>query len=110
MSRVLVLGITFKENCPDIRNTKVVDLVKELSQYQCKVDIYDPWANKEEVEQEFNLKLVDSYRDQRYSAIILAVAHNEFKDFDLSFLKKNNKIIIYDIKGYWEKALVDKRV
>ncbi len=109
-SKVLVLGITFKENCPDIRNTKAIDVINELKSYGCKVDTYDPWANKEEVKHEYNLDLADNYTENKYDAAVLAVAHNEFKSLDLSKLRNGHNAVIYDIKGIWDKELVDGRL
>ena len=109
-SKILVLGITFKENCPDIRNTKAIDVINELKQYGCDVDVYDPWANKEEVEHEYCLSLVDDYANQSYDAAVLAVAHNEFKQIDISKLRNSHDAVIYDIKGIWDKQLVDGRL
>lgn len=107
-SHVLVLGITFKENCPDIRNTKVVDVVKELEQFGCDVDIYDPWANAAEVEHEYGMKTITSYDISNYNAIVLAVAHNEFKSLDFS--KRNGNTVLYDIKSILPKEVVDGRL
>ncbi|WP_299576289.1 nucleotide sugar dehydrogenase [uncultured Sunxiuqinia sp.] len=109
-SKILVLGITFKENCPDIRNTKAIDVINELKQYGCDVDVYDPWANKEEVEHEYCLSLVEDYANQSYDAAVLAVAHNEFKQIDISKLRNSHDAVIYDIKGIWDKQLVDGRL
>jgi len=107
-SKVLMLGITFKENCPDIRNTKVVDVVKELEQFGCKVDIFDPWANAAEVKHEYGREIISSYNLDDYSAIVLAVAHNEFKTFDFSKRKKHT--ILYDIKSVLPPEMVDGRL
>lgn len=109
-SKILVLGITFKENCPDIRNTRAIDVINELKQYQCEVDVYDPWANKEEVKQEYALQLIENYDDIYYDGIVLAVSHNEFKTIDLLKLRNGQNAVIYDIKGIWDKEIVDKRL
>lgn len=109
-SKVLVLGITFKENCPDIRNTKAINVIDELMQFGCDVDVYDPWANKGEVMHEYNLELVDSYLENKYDTIVLAVAHDEFKEMDLAKLRNGHKAVIYDIKGVWDKELIDGRL
>ena len=98
-AKVLVLGITFKENCPDIRNTKVVDIVKELHQYGAQVDIFDPWANPQEVMHEYGLKSHSALNGNHYQAIILAVAHHQFKTLNLQDLASNQHCVIYDIKG-----------
>ena len=98
-AKVLVLGITFKENCPDIRNTKVVDIVKELHQYGAQVDIYDPWANPQEVRHQYGLESLSALNGNHYQAIILAVAHHQFKALNLQDLASNQHCVIYDIKG-----------
>ena len=100
-TRVLILGVTFKENCPDIRNTKVIDLYHALKSYGVKVDIYDSWAKNEEVKQEYNIDLINNINTRKYGAIVLAVAHNEFKTIDITSLQKK-KSVIYDIKNFLE--------
>jgi UDP-N-acetyl-D-galactosamine dehydrogenase len=107
-ARVLVLGITFKENCPDIRNTKVVDVVKELEQFGCMVDIYDPWANAGEVKHEYGRDIVSEYTMSDYNAVVLAVAHNKFKSIDFS--KRNGNTVLYDIKSILPVEIVDGRL
>lgn len=95
-SNVLMLGITFKENCPDIRNSRVIDVIEELQEFGCNVDVYDPWADKEEVKHEYNLALIDSLNTSKYDGIVVAVAHNEFKTLDLS---NTNNSVVFDIKS-----------
>ena len=107
-ARVLILGITFKENCPDIRNTKVVDVVKELEQFGCQVDIYDPWANAGEVKHEYGRDIVSTYSITDYQAVVLAVAHDKFKSVDFS--KRNHNSVLYDIKSILPLELVDGRL
>jgi UDP-N-acetyl-D-galactosamine dehydrogenase len=107
-ARVLVLGITFKENCPDIRNTKAVDVVKELEQFGCQVDIYDPWANAADVKHEYGREIVTDFQMNDYKAIVLAVAHNEFKAFDFS--KRDQNTVLYDIKAILPFEVVDGRL
>ena len=97
-AEILVLGITFKENCPDVRNTKAVDVVASLKQYGVKVTIYDPWANAEEVAHEYQLESTKEQPNQTFDAVVLTVAHNAFKTIDLNEYK-NNKCIVYDVKG-----------
>jgi UDP-N-acetyl-D-galactosamine dehydrogenase len=104
---ILVLGITFKENCPDVRNTKVVDVVAALKEYDANVTIYDPWANKEEVMYEYSLKSTNSLPNQKFDAILLAVSHNEFKEIDFSKLK-NDKSVVYDVKNILLDTISDK--
>lgn len=97
-AEILILGITFKENCPDVRNTKVVDVITALKQYGVNVTIYDPLANEKEVLHEYNLVSVKELPKDRFDAIVVTVAHNELKSIDLSMFKKENAII-YDVKG-----------
>ena len=109
-AKVLLLGITFKENCPDIRNTKAIDIYHELIEFGIEVDIYDPWANPEEVEHEFGIKTINEYPEGNgYSAIILAVAHKEFLDIDL-LKHKDQGCIIYDVKGIININMTDGRL
>ncbi len=109
-SRILILGFTFKENCPDTRNTKVIDVVNELKDFGVQVDIFDPYAIKKEVKQEYNIDLLDGMPNFKlYNAIILAVAHNEFKEMDFDSLK-NHKIILFDVKGLLDKKLIHGRL
>ena len=108
-TKVLVLGITFKENCPDIRNSRVIDVIKELKSYGCCVDVYDPWADAEEVKEEYHIDLIDSVQPDSYEAVVLAVAHNEFKEMDVTGLK-NKSGVIFDIKALIDKSLVDGRL
>ena len=97
-SAILVMGLTFKENCPDIRNSKVVDLIEELSNFSRKVDVYDPWANKYDVKNEYGIELINWPAENNYDAIVLAVAHDEFKKMSQgqiqSFTKKNHVIYL----------------
>jgi UDP-N-acetyl-D-galactosamine dehydrogenase len=97
-SKVLILGITFKENCPDVRNTKVVDLIGALKDYGTNITVYDPWANEDEVMNEFGLKSSKSIKSGKFDAVVLTVSHKEFIDLDLDKYKKN-KSLIYDVKG-----------
>lgn len=107
-ARVLVLGITFKENCPDIRNTRVIDIIRELQDYSLRVDIYDPWASSQEVKEEFGLSLVENPIGP-YDAIILAVAHQKFESLDIPALKKKDGVV-YDVKGVLDRSIVDGRL
>ncbi len=107
-SRVLILGVTFKENCPDIRNTQVIDIYNMLTQLALKVDVYDPVANKLEVKAKLNINLVENYND-KYTLIILAVSHKEFKLINFKKLKKEGAII-YDVKSFIKKEYIDARL
>jgi len=109
-SNILVLGVTFKENCPDVRNTKVIDLIKVLKSYHTKVTIFDPWANPEEIEREYGFRNIQSMPpDKKYDGIILAVSHDEFKILDLSTVSKE-ACVIYDIKGFLPRGEADSRL
>ncbi|MEZ4778589.1 MAG: nucleotide sugar dehydrogenase [Flavobacteriaceae bacterium] len=109
--KVLVLGITFKENCPDIRNSKVIDVVNELEKYNLNVDIHDPWAHAEEVQHEFEKNLItkESALINEYDAIILAVAHKVFKALDVKALSASNSVI-FDVKAFLDTELIDGRL
>lgn len=107
-ARVLVLGVTFKEDCPDIRNSRVIDVIKELKSYGTNVDVYDPHADCAEVQHEYQLSTIPSIETQ-YDAIVLAVGHREFKDLDWKKLK-HNKTVVYDVKGFLDPSLVTARL
>jgi UDP-N-acetyl-D-glucosamine/UDP-N-acetyl-D-galactosamine dehydrogenase len=107
-ANVLMLGITFKENCPDIRNSKVVDVIRELESFGTTVDIYDPQADSAEVKHEYGLDLVKKL-DKKYHAIVLTVSHKEFMELDLRALKEENAVV-YDVKGVLEKSAVTARL
>ncbi|MBW8687362.1 nucleotide sugar dehydrogenase [Chitinophaga rhizophila] len=109
-SRALIMGITFKENCPDVRNTRVVDIYTELRQFGLDVDIYDPWADTHEVKHEYGVDVLNKLDNTIvYDAIIVAVAHNEFLKFDYQKIKRNNGVI-FDTKSCLDRTLVDARL
>jgi UDP-N-acetyl-D-galactosamine dehydrogenase len=108
-SRALILGITFKENCPDIRNSKVIDIYTELLQYNIFVDVYDPHADSEEVKHDYNIQL-SKLPNGKYDSIILAVSHNEFLSLDISSLKRDNNSVIFDSKSFLNRNLVNSRL
>jgi len=108
-SRALILGITFKENCPDIRNTKVHDIYIELQQFGMEVDVFDPWANEQEVQSQFNFSLIKDVYAHKYQAIVLAVAHQEFLNLDYHRIK-NGTSVIFDTKSVIPRTLVDARL
>jgi UDP-N-acetyl-D-galactosamine dehydrogenase len=107
-SRVLILGFTFKENCPDTRNTRVIDIYQELVSYGIEVEVYDPQADVKQVEEEYGLRLIRSI-DSGYEAIVLAVAHKDFESLDWKKLRSQTSVI-YDVKSILPKALVDGRL
>ena len=105
-ANILVLGITFKENCPDVRNTKVVDVISSLKNYGVNVKIYDPWASVEEVLYEYNLNSVNEMPKEKFDAIVLTVSHKLFKELDFTILKKENSLI-YDVKNILSEEVSD---
>lgn len=108
-SRALVMGITFKENCPDIRNSRVIDIVEELQEYNVAVDVYDPWADADEVRKEYGVELFRELPERRYEAIVLAVSHQAFKELDLN-LTKAQGAAVFDVKSFLAKEEVSARL
>ena len=108
-AKVLMLGITFKENCPDIRNTKAIDIYNELKAYEMNVDLFDPWADAEEVKNEFNVDLIAQDKFGKYDTIVLSVSHNEFLDLEVSAML-NPGGLVYDVKGFLPSDVVSKRL
>jgi UDP-N-acetyl-D-galactosamine dehydrogenase len=111
-ANVLLMGLTFKENCPDLRNTKVTDIVKELKEYNVNVDITDPWCSQEEAHNEYGLSITKAPKDEQYDAVILAVAHDEFKELGVENIRKLGKEnhVLYDLKYVLPKSEVDMRL
>ncbi len=99
-AKILIMGITFKENCPDIRNSRVIDVIRELQEYGCEITVTDYWADKEEVKREYNLNLVKDTNTNEYEAVILAVAHDEYRNIKIG----NENQVVYDIKSILEKS------
>ena len=111
-ANVLVMGLTFKENCPDVRNTKVVDILTELAEYEINVDVYDPWVNPDEAKHEYNVELIETPKARYYDAVIFAVAHHQFKrmtSVDIKNMMKSEHVI-YDLKYMLEPELADIRL
>lgn len=108
-AKVLILGITFKENCPDIRNTKVVDIYHTLSEYTSNITIYDPWADKERVKHEYDIEVTNVAPKSKFDAVILAVAHQEFINLDIRDMVGTNGVI-YDVKGVLPRDVIDGRL
>lgn len=108
-SKVLLLGITFKENCPDVRNTRVTDVVKGLSSFGCDVTTFDPLANPEEVMHEYRLPITTKLPSEKFDAVVLAVSHKEFKQLDLSSISKPNSVI-YDVKNFLPKEIITAKL
>jgi UDP-N-acetyl-D-galactosamine dehydrogenase len=107
-SKVLILGFTFKEDCPDVRNTRVIDIYHELRNFDINVDVYDPWANPEEVMHEYGITVVNELPSEKYSAAILAVSHKEFANLDIRAIV--NSGVVFDVKGVLNKEMVDARL
>ena len=111
-ANVLVMGLTFKENCPDVRNTKIVDIVTELGEFDVNVDVYDPWVNPEEAKHEYDIDLISAPKQAHYDAVIFAVAHHQFKALSADEIKAMMKEehVIYDLKYMLDKELADIRL
>jgi UDP-N-acetyl-D-galactosamine dehydrogenase len=111
-ARVLVMGFTFKENCPDIRNTRVIDVVRELEDFGCEVDVYDPWVSVDKTQQEYGISTIQQPEKDIYDSIILAVAHNQFKSMDAQDIRAFGKAshILYDLKNVLPKETVEIRL
>ncbi len=113
-SKVLVLGITFKEHTPDIRNSRVIDVIKELKEFGMEVDVFDPWADEDDVKKEYGFGLInkENMNIENYDGIVLAVAHKEFKDLEDSIkkAKQNSNLVVYDIKSFFDESIVDGRL
>lgn len=108
-ANVLMLGITFKENCPDIRNTRAIDIHTELQEFSINVDVYDPWANKAEVQHEYGIDLIDEPKQGFYDAVVLAVSHKEFLDGNMKDWQKKDSVV-FDVKGILPLEQIDKRL
>lgn len=107
-SKVLILKFTFKEDCPDVRNTRVIDIYNELRNFDINIEVYDPWANMQEVKHEYGIEISNSFPRGSYAAIILAVAHKEFLNLDIRALTPNG--VIFDVKGILPKNIIDSRL
>ena len=108
-SHILIMGFTFKENCPDVRNTKVIDIYRALKEYNMDITVYDPWANVDVTKREYGVELVNELPNQQFDAVVLAVAHKEFMDIDIRQLCQENHVI-YDVKGILDKHVIDGRL
>jgi UDP-N-acetyl-D-galactosamine dehydrogenase len=108
-ANILILGLTFKENCPDLRNTRVTDIIDELTSYGANIEIHDPWANPQEAEQMYGVTMIENLPVNHYDAVVLAVAHREFEDFSRDDFKKmcRQLSVIYDVKHVLEQGLAD---
>ena len=108
-SKILVLGVTFKENCPDVRNTKAIDVINNLKSYGASLTVYDPWAARDEVMHEYNLDMTNELPKSKFDAVVLTVAHKEFLKLNFSDLIVENGVL-YDVKGILDLNLVNKRL
>ncbi len=108
-SEILILGFTFKENCPDVRNTKVIDIYRTLSEYNLRITVYDPWANPAIVEREYGISVVNEVPANKFDALIAAVAHKEFQGLDIRNLLKD-KHVVFDVKGTLDRSLIEGRL
>ena len=111
-ANILVMGLTFKENCPDIRNTKVVDVINELASFHANIDVYDPWANSDEVQDEYGFPITKELQKERYDAVVVCVAHDEIKAMSADELKSlcKSRHVIFDVKHVFDKDIVDGRL
>jgi UDP-N-acetyl-D-galactosamine dehydrogenase len=111
-AKVLVLGFTFKENCTDVRNTRVIDIVNVLTEFEAGYEVYDPWANPDEVLTEYGIKTNKNLKmlKNNYDAVILAVGHDQFKTLDFGSLKRCKESVVYDIKGVLDRDIIDGRL
>jgi UDP-N-acetyl-D-galactosamine dehydrogenase len=111
-ARVLIMGLTFKENCPDLRNTRVVDIINELKDYNCQVDVFDPWVINKEASDEYNISTIIKVPDSQYHAIVLAVAHDKFKDIGINKIKEYGRpeCIIFDVKSMFDSCFTHLRL
>jgi UDP-N-acetyl-D-galactosamine dehydrogenase len=107
-SKVLLLGFTFKEDCPDVRNTRVIDIYNELRNFDIDVEVYDPWVNSQDLRHEYEIKISNSFPKGNYAAVVLAVAHKEFLDMDIRSMTPNG--VIFDVKGVLPRNIVDSRL
>lgn len=108
-SNIIILGFTFKENCPDVRNTKVIDIYKALKEYNVNITVYDPWANPDIAKHEYAIDIVNELPTQKFDTVIAAVSHNIFMDIDIMSLVNTNHVI-YDVKGTFDKNIIDGRL
>lgn len=108
-SKILVLGFTFKENCPDVRNTKVIDIIKTLEEYNADVTVHDPWADPAIARHDYGIELHNELPEKHYDAVILAVAHDEFKGLDIAHITNGNSVV-YDVKGLLSEEVIDGKL
>lgn len=108
-ANILIMGLTFKENCPDLRNSRVIDIIEELQSYGANIHVYDPWVNEQEAKQEYNIELVANLKKKYYDTIVVAVAHQQFYEMKIQAFAKANSVI-YDVKSVLPNDVVDGRL
>ena len=108
-SNILILGFTFKENCPDVRNTKVIDIYNSLKEYNVNITVYDPWASPEVVKYEYGIELINELPSEKYDTVVLAVAHDNFINMNVESLL-NELNVFFDVKGVFDRRMVDGRL
>ena len=111
-AKILILGLTFKENCPDLRNTRVIDIIETLESYHADVEVYDPWVDPQEAQKEYQISMKSELAEDRYDAVIVAVSHKEFAELGIDAIRRLGKQdhILYDIKSLFPKEQVDGRL
>ena len=111
-ANVLIMGLTFKENCPDLRNTRVIDIIDELKEYNANIDVYDPWVNPEEAQHEYGISPIPELKQNHYDAIIVAVNHKQFYDMGADNIRKlgNDNVVLFDVKSMLPRDSVDDRL
>lgn len=108
-SNIVIFGFTFKENCPDVRNTKIIDIYRALKEYNVNITVYDPWANPDIAKHEYGIEVTNELPTKKFDTLIMGVAHNEFKELNVTnFVKENH--VIFDVKGTLPKNIVDARL
>ena len=108
-SNILILGFTFKENCPDVRNTKVIDIYEALKGYNLNITVYDPWANPDIVKHEYGIEVTNEFPEEKFDSVVLAVAHQQFAGINIEGLSKTRSVV-FDVKGFLPKKSVDGRL
>ena len=108
-SNIVIFGFTFKENCPDVRNTKIIDIYHALKEYNVNITVYDPWANPAIAKHEYGIEITNELPTEKFDALIMGVAHKEFKELNVTYFVKENHVI-FDVKGTLPKTIIDARL
>ena len=110
-SKIIIMGFTFKENCPDVRNTRIIDIYRSLQEYHVNITVYDPWANPEIVKREYGIDIIDCLPNDKFDTAIVAVAHRQFREMEIDFdMLLNENHVIFDVKAIMPRNLVDGRL